>query len=245
MKRVAIVQSNYIPWKGYFDLIESVDEFVLYDDAQYTKRDWRNRNIIKTHQGTQWLSIPVDVKGKFEQRICDTHVADTTWRRKHWSSIVGSYARAPYFAEIKQWLEPLYLGSDENSLSKINASFISAICRYLEIATPFRNSMELPLMGEGKTSRLLSLCKAVGATVYVSGPAAKGYLDEAPFHDAGIKVEWFDYGIYPEYPQLHPPFVHGVSIVDLLVSAGPSARQYMHSSRHPPHHHKTDEHADA
>src|SRR3954465_9010354 len=94
VRRVAIVQSNYVPWRGYFDLIASVDEFVLLDDAQYTKRDWRNRNRIKTAQGTRWLSVPVQVSGRYTQAIYDTFVADPDWARSHWETIRQTYARA-------------------------------------------------------------------------------------------------------------------------------------------------------
>jgi hypothetical protein len=100
-KTIAIVQSNYIPWKGYFDLIARVDEFILYDDMQYTRRDWRNRNLIKTAQGLQWLTIPVDVKGKYFQRINETQISDANWAEVHWKSIVHTYARAPFFAQYK------------------------------------------------------------------------------------------------------------------------------------------------
>jgi hypothetical protein len=97
MKRVAIVQSSYIPWKGYFDLIRAVDEFVLYDDVQFTKRDWRSRNRIKSAHGLLWLSVPVSVKGRFKQRICDTEISERGWGEKHWRAIRHAYARAPNF----------------------------------------------------------------------------------------------------------------------------------------------------
>ncbi len=134
-KSVAIVQSNYIPWRGYFDLINSVDEFILYDDVQYTIRDWRNRNIIKTAQGPKWLTIPVEVKGKYHQKIKDTAISDPGWARKHWATIVHSYSRAPYFAKYRELFENLYLGSEDKMLSGINHRFLSAICLLLEIGT--------------------------------------------------------------------------------------------------------------
>src|SRR5438046_4323553 len=95
-RKAAIVQSNYIPWKGYFDLIRRVDEFILYDDVQYTRRDWRNRNLIKTPQGLRWLTIPVEVKGKYYQSIRDTKIADPVWAASHWQTIVHNYGRAPH-----------------------------------------------------------------------------------------------------------------------------------------------------
>src|SRR5215204_4466106 len=112
-KKVAIVQSNYIPWKGYFDLINLVDEFILFDDMQYTRRDWRNRNIIKTSAGPKWLTIPVAVKGNYFQSIQDTTISDPRWARKHWESIVHSYAKAKSFAMYRDVFEALYLTCEE------------------------------------------------------------------------------------------------------------------------------------
>ncbi len=121
-KKVAIIQSNYIPWKGYFDIINSVDVFILYDDMQYTRRDWRNRNKIITPKGLQWLTIPVAVKGKYYQKINEVEISDSSWAKKHWGSIVHNYHNAPYFKDYKNLFSSLYLGMDETSLSKVNYS---------------------------------------------------------------------------------------------------------------------------
>jgi hypothetical protein len=228
MKRLAIVQSNYIPWKGYFDLINAVDEFILFDDAQYTKHDWRNRNTIKTVQGMTWLTIPVEIKGKLQQKIRDARVCDQKWRTKHWKSISQSYRKAPYFDSYKSCLEELYLGSAEQYLSEINYRFLAALCPLLGIHTPLIRSSCYELV-PGKTERLVALCQQAGATEYLSGPAAKNYLDEALFTSAGIRVRWMDYSGYPEYPQLFPPFAHAVSVLDLLLNVGPDAKRYMKS----------------
>jgi hypothetical protein len=228
-KRVAVVQSNYIPWKGYFDLIHSVDEFILFDDMQYTRRDWRNRNRIKTPQGTIWLTIPVQVKGGYQdQRICDTVVSDPQWNVKHWKTLMHHYAKAHYFHQYKERFEQLYLGNTETHLSRINHRFLTAICGMLEIRTKFSWSMDYTA-GEGKTQRLIDLCREAGATEYVSGPTAKAYMDEAQFAEAGIGLRYMDYANYPEYRQLNPPFDHAVSIVDLLLNEGPDARAFLKS----------------
>lgn len=227
-KKVAIVQSNYIPWKGYFDLINSVDEFILYDDMQYTRRDWRNRNRIKTPQGLLWLTIPVQVKGKFFQSIKETCVSDLNWAKAHWKSISFNYGRAPYFKLYQDAFESLYLNMTETSLSQINYAFIRLICDLLSIKTPISWSMDYALV-EGKTERLVSLCQQAGASVYLSGPKAQNYLDEALFEQAQIKLLYMDYSGYPEYPQLYPPFEHGVSILDLLFNTGHDAPRYMKS----------------
>jgi hypothetical protein len=228
-KKIAIVQSNYIPWKGYFDLINGVDDFVFYDDMQYTRRDWRNRNMIKTPTGLQWLTIPVDVKGKYLQKIRETQVSDPGWAQQHLSSLAHNYARAPHFKSYRDAIADLYArAASEPLLSRINRMFVEWICGELGIGTRLHWSMDFPLV-EGKSERLLGLCVALGATHYVSGPAARDYLDESLFESAGVKVEFIDYGGYPEYSQLHGPFEHGVTILDLLLNVGPDAPKYMKS----------------
>ena len=221
MKRIAILQSNYLPWKGYFDLMAAVDEFVLYDDMQYTRRDWRNRNRIKTPAGLQWLTVPVMVKGQFEQPIRDTCIDGAGWAQQHWRSLECSYRRAPSFDATAGWLEPLYR-CRWTHLSVLNRALIEAVCARLDIATRLSNSWDYTLTAD-RSDRLASICEQAGAQVYVSGPAARGYLDEAVFRRRGIAVQWFDYGTYREYPQLWGAFEHQVSIVDLLFNAGADA----------------------
>jgi hypothetical protein len=226
-KSVAIVQSNYIPWKGYFDLIRSVDEFVLYDDQQYTRRDWRNRNRIKTAQGATWLTIPVNVKGRYHQRIDETTVSDPRWAEQHWRTIEHAYARAPCFGEVRGVLERLYDGAaDERLLSDINRRFLDGLCELLGIRTPLTWSRDYAAQGT-KTERLVSLCRSVGATSYLSGPTARDYIDESLFEEAGIELTFIDYRGYREYEQLYPPFEHAVSIIDLLVHTGSAAPGYL------------------
>ncbi|MDB5895997.1 MAG: hypothetical protein JWQ88_3528 [Rhodoferax sp.] len=225
-RQVAVLQSNYIPWKGYFDLIAAVDVFVLYDQMQYTREDWRNRNIIKAPQGPQWLTVPVLQKGRFGQRICETEIDGTNWARKHWKSIEGSYRKAPHFAEIAAFLEPIYLGETFSHLSQLNRRLIEAICGYLGIGTRIVDSSELVLEGD-RSERVAGICSQLEATRYISGPAARSYLDESVFTARSIAVEWFDYGDYPTYRQLWGEFNHQVSIVDLLVHCGQESRQHM------------------
>jgi hypothetical protein len=225
MKRIAVVQSNYIPWKGYFDLIASVDEFILYDDVQFTRRDWRNRNLIKTPNGLQWLTVPVRSKGKYLQAIRETEIEGHEWAAQHWRSLVSNYARAAYFREIAATFEPLY-GERFGTISALNRRFIDAICAYLGVATKISWSWDYP-GADGRNERLAELCAAAGADTYVSGPAARAYLDEAVFAARGVAVEWFDYSGYPPYPQLWGPFEHGVTILDLLFNRGLESRQSM------------------
>lgn len=226
MKKVAIVQSNYIPWKGYFDMMNQADVFVLYDEVQYTKNDWRNRNRIKTANGTTWLTIPIRQE-KLAQRIIDSEVSKQSWRKKHWSSLCQAYGKTPYFDQYRSVLETLYLTSAETRLSQINYSFIMAIKGILNIETPVLWSSDFTLV-EGKTARLADLCQQLGADEYISGPAAKDYLDLKLMEEAGIRVRWMDYS-YPEYPQLYPPFEHAVSVLDLIFNTGEAAGRYMRS----------------
>jgi hypothetical protein len=228
MKKVAIVQSNYIPWKGYFDLINSVDEFILFDDMQYTRRDWRNRNKIKTSQGLIWLTIPVQVKGKYFQTIKETEISDQNWAQLHWKSILNNYVRADYFADYKEIFEDLYLNCNEKFLSEINYRFLVKICNLLGIQTQISWSTDYAIVN-GKTERLVSLCKQAGATEYISGPAARDYIDEDLFQQENIKLSYIEYNNYPEYRQIHPNFEHGVSIIDLLFNEGANAKKYMNS----------------
>jgi hypothetical protein len=225
-KRLAIVQSCYIPWKGYLDFIDRVDEFVLLDDAQYTRRDWRNRNRVKTSHGTQWLTVPVQVKGRYLQRIDETHVSDAGWAERHWKTLQHTYASAPCFDEVRDAIEEAYARvADEPRLSSVNRTLLEAIFPLLGIETTLSWSADYP--GEGaRTDRLLEICLAAGASEYVSGPAARTYLDEAAFAAHGITVSWMDYGGYPEYDQLYPPFEHTVTVLDVLFHTGREAPRF-------------------
>ena len=227
MKKIAILQSNYIPWKGYFDMINMVDEFILYDEVQYTKNDWRNRNKIKTSQGVQWLTIPVR-RENLEQKIEDIKITDKKWNVKHWRSLTQNYSKAKYFKEYKDIFEELYLNSNEEHLSQINYKFIVVICKILDIKTKIRHSTEFNLI-DGQTERLLGICKDCNTDVYISGPAAKDYFDEALAKKENIKVEWMNYSNYPEYQQVFEPFEHGVTILDLIFNEGENATKFMKS----------------
>lgn len=229
MKKVAILQSNYIPWKGYFDMINMVDEFILYDDMQYTRRDWRNRNKIKTFNGIKWLTIPVDVKGKFYQKINETKVMDHKWANDHWRTIQMNYARAPHFKEFAPRFEALYQKAAEmDYLSDINYLFLTEICDILGIKTKITWSSDYEL-ADGKTERLVELVKSAGGQYYLSGPAAKDYIVDECFENANVQLDYMDYSGYPEYPQLHGDFVHEVTILDLIFQEGYDAPKFMKS----------------
>ncbi len=224
-KKIAILQSNYIPWKGYFDIIAAVDEFVIFDDMQFTRRDWRNRNLIKTPQGTQWLTVPVKVKSKYHQLIKHTEIDGEGWIDDHLKGFVMNYKKAPFFDEVYSIIEPIYLKKHSN-LSEMNIDFLRTICNYLNIKTQITYSWNYQLADE-KTERLLGICLQAGGIEYISGAAAKDYLDEKVFAEKNVKVSYFEYTGYKEYSQLWGEFTHQVTILDLLFNCGPSAKSFM------------------
>lgn len=225
-KHVAILQSNYIPWKGYFDIIASVDEFVLYDCVQYTKNDWRNRNQIRNSTGKTWLTIPVRHRS-LEQTIEETEVADSRCFSKHWKTFKQLYSKSPHIQYCEAELAELFTDTAAPAfLSECNFRFISRICELLGIGTKISRSRDFEISGD-RNERLVDLCKKMGATHYLSGPAAASYLNSELFAEAGVAVEWMDYTGYPEYQQPYPPFDHYVSILDLLAAEGPHSAEFM------------------
>lgn len=225
-KKTIITQSNYIPWKGFFDSMAQVDVIVLYDDMQYTKRDWRNRNVIKTPQGLKWLSIPVEVKGKYFQKINETKISDSNWNIDHLNQLKQNYKTAKCYKEVIGWIENLYLNCQFEYLSEINRYFIENINEFLGISVEIIDS-ERFILAEDKTDRLVNICKELRATDYFSGPAAKVYMDESKFEKEKIKVNYFEYSGYEEYNQLYGEFSHGVSIFDLIFNCGKDSKKYL------------------
>jgi hypothetical protein len=175
----------------------------------------------------QWLTIPVRVKGRYEQKIRETEVEGADWTTKHWMSLKSNYARASCFRPIADWLEQLYSeATGFTHLSQINRHFIEAVCIRLGIATKISSSCDYEMI-DGKTERLADLCRQAGGTDYVSGPAARDYIEPEVFRAHGIGLHWFDYSGYPTYPQVWGPFEHGVTILDLLFNCGAEAPRYM------------------
>lgn len=218
MNKVAVIQSNYIPWKGYFDIIHDVDLFIFYDDVQYTKNDWRNRNKVKTPSGSQWLTIPVNAK--IDSKISDVSLTNSNWALKHYKTLNALYSKAPYFKRYRSFLDYIYTEKKWDSLSELNQFIIEYVAKdLLGISVTFKNSYEFEVEGR-KLDRLVDLLKKVGADVYVSGPSADNYIEVSKFEEAGIELVYKDYNSYPEYSQFHPPFDHYVSIFDLLFHTG-------------------------
>jgi hypothetical protein len=235
MNKVAILQSNYIPWRGYFDIINSVDTFVIFDDVQYTKRDWRNRNLIKTAQGPQWLTVPVLSHEKLEQKICEARIShDADWAKKHWRAIEMNYSKTKYFNLYREELGKIWLECQWDYLSDLNTTLIKFISGLLGIKTKFVTSQSLGIaeresedLSVKRTLKLIDICKSVDGQFYLSGPAAKDYIVTSLFDEANIILNYMDYAGYPEYPQRHAPFTPGVTILDLLFNCGPDSPKYI------------------
>lgn len=226
-RRVAILQSSYVPWKGYFDIIAAVDDFVVYDTVQFTYNDWRNRNQIKTAHGKKWLTVPVR-NAPLETSVDAIMVAEARCFQKHWRSFTQSYAKADRIDWCTERLGPVFDGLHAlPRLSEVNVALIRAICDLLGIRTRIHSARSFDLPGD-RNQRLLALCRQLGASSYLSGPAARSYLSDDAFSEAGIAVEWMDYSGYSEYRQPHPPFDHHVSVLDLLACTGPDARRHLH-----------------
>ncbi len=229
MKKVAVLQSNYIPWKGYFDIIHDVDEFIFYDEVQFTKNDWRNRNRISTPAGIQWLTIPTT--GSITQSIDEVTTAGVQWQRKHFNTLVTYYSKAPFFPQYRDFFEDFYLNREWHNLSELNRYLIKHISQdFLGIQTVFSDSRDYASSGSGH-QKLLSLLQSAGAEYYVSGPAAKSYIHAEDYSKAGIELHWKDYSGYPEYQQLNAPFCHYVTILDLLFNTGSDAPKYIWSGQ--------------
>lgn len=218
--RVGVIQSNYIPWRGYFDFIRSVDLFVFHDDIQYTKQDWRNRNKIRTPSGTEWLTVPVK-KAPVETTIDDTQVC-AGWEAEHLRKLERHLGKAPHFKDVLRLLDLPEL----KSLAELNRALIFRICTYLQIYTETVRSADLHLSGT-KTDRLIDIMQKVGGKTYVSGPAAKSYLEVEKMNQAGFDVEWKTYGPYPDYQQQYEGFEPAVTVLDLIANVGPEARKYL------------------
>lgn len=222
--RIGAIQSSYIPWRGYFDFIASVDTFVVYDDVQYSKGSWRNRNRVKTAQGTRWITVPVRVS--LGQPIDAVEIGDpgAAWQDAHRRQLEAALGEAPHFADaLALWRGAADAG--ERYLSRLNVRLIRAVNEYLGIGTPIVQARDLDLRGS-RTERLLSMLQRLGASEYLSGPSASAYLDVGLLNRNGIRVIYKSYD-YPPYPQLWGGFDGAVSVLDLVANTGTAARDFL------------------
>ena len=227
MRKIALFQSNYIPWKGFFDIINDVDVFVFYDDVQYTKRSWRTRNMIKSKNGTLWLSVPVVNDNLRDKMIFEVEVDNSQqWQQKHYKSITLSYANSPYLNDFIDKLEIVYLQNSWTNLSEMNQFIIKMICEHLGIKTEFINVKDLNVSGARNGERVINVCKKLDCDHVINGPTARDYMDQDLFDAAGVTIEYKNYE-YPTYRQLGLPFEHSVSVIDLILNTGPDAPYYI------------------
>jgi hypothetical protein len=226
--RLAVLQSNYIPWKGYFDLMAAADLFIVYDSVQYTKNDWRNRNILVSKSGPVWLTIPISTAGRAEQSINAATIGDPRWARKHWQTASQLLARRPGFHLFEQdWAKWFTEVSEMTHLHDVNVYLLRRIADQLHISTPINDDSEYELVQDSPTGKLVQLCALAGASRYLTGPAGLNYLELDQFRAKGIGVDVIDYGHYPTYPQVSEEFRHGVSVLDLLANTGLAASDHL------------------
>ena len=229
-KTIVVLQSNYIPWKGYFDLLAAADEFIIYDEVQYTRRDWRNRNRIIVNGQPTWLTIPVQSKGNYEAAISEIRVLDKGWASNHYRTLQLNYRRAPYFDEVDRILCDAYeRAASLDLLTEINELFLRIIANFIRVQTPILRSTTVPRTTSDPTGRLVEICKARDATDYISGPAARAYLKQEEFKSAKIELNYANYEGYPTYSQSADLFDHHVSIVDALFHCGSEVRSHLKS----------------
>jgi hypothetical protein len=225
--KIIITQSNYIPWKGYFTTMKKASHIILYDNAQYTRRDWRNRNKIITPNGPAWLSIPIDVKGKYHQKVNEAKVKNNDWPTDHWNKIVQNYRHASSFKEYSQHFEKLYVDELKNYeyLTDINRIMLQKCIQLLGIDIEIIDSRQLDIRG-GKTEKLINICRDLNADEYFTGPAAQGYMEEELFSKNNIKLTYYDLDNFPTYKQKWDGFDHYVSILDMFFNLGKDTANY-------------------
>lgn len=215
---VVVLQPGYLPWLGFFDQMRRADVFVYYDDVQYDTHGWRNRNRIKTQQGSLWLTVPVRHSGLSKPRILDVAITPrTNWAKKHIASIRQAYAGAPFLKQYLPALEELLMRPWER-LVDLDIAAVALMAQWLSLRPRIERASELGIEG-GQSERLVNLCRRFGASTYLSGSAARDYLDVPLFERNGVVVQWQDYA-HPIYPQLHGEFVPYLSAIDLILNCG-------------------------
>lgn len=234
MKRVTLLQSNYLPWRGYFDFMAKSDEFIVYDSCQYTVNDWRNRNQIKMADGIRWITVPVITKGRFGQRITEAEVVDHKWVKTHLGTLTTAISKAPYGRQVLDLLGDCYRGAnDTRLLHEVNVSLLRAVHGYLGFACRLTDDSEYgvdDLDELSPSAKVAELVHRAGGSRYLTGPRGLDYLEPADFTDRNIAIDVLDYSTLAPYPQLYGEFVDHLSVVDLLANAGERAAEHLTST---------------
>ncbi|GAB6189232.1 WbqC family protein [Marinitoga arctica] len=228
--KIAILQPNYLPWKGVFDMINLVDVFVFLDDVQYTKHDWRNRNKIKTKNGAQWITVPVK-SNSIKQKIYEVEVSDKiNWQKKHYYSFLANYSKAKYFKEYEFLIKNFYMEKKWTKLNDLNIYTTKKIAEILKINTKFVKSSELNILTQDRNQRIIDIIKYFNAKIYVSGPSAKNYMNIKKFEQNNIQIYFMNYD-YPEYLQLYDGFIHNVTVLDVIFNCGEKSSKYIFQNK--------------
>jgi len=221
--RAVVLQPTYLPWMGYFGMMDETDVFVFYDDVQFSVQSWQQRNKISASQGWMWLTVPI--VRKFGSRINDTRINNSTnWNKKHWESIRQSYSKTPFFEQFAPIFQEVYENEWEY-LTDLNTTLIKKIAGILGLQTKTVLSSELNIEGM-KTERLVNMLKKIGADEYISGPGARDYIDVNSFEENNIKLYWYEFQ-HPVYPQIRGEFIPYLSVIDLLFNTGGEAIRYI------------------
>lgn len=227
MRKIAILQPNYIPWKGVFDLINQVDVFVFFDDVQYTSKDWRNRNKIKTANGEVWLTVPVKTKGLRDQLIGDAEInTSENWQLKHLRTIQLAYQKAPYYKEFEYLLEEIYIKNRWHKISELDIFSTKILAKAIGVDAEWVVSSELQCGGGKDGERIIEICNKLNCDYFINGPTARAFINQQLFDEADIALDYIEYD-YQEYEQPFPPFSHYVSALDLLFNCGKKAIDYI------------------
>ena len=223
--RIGILQPGYLPWLGFFEQLYKSDVFVIYDDVQYDKNGWRNRNRIKTPQGIQWLTVPVLTKGQQKPLLRELKINNVlNWRRKHLTAIKTNYSKAIYFKKYIDLFEEVY-SMEWESLVELDMKLIKMICKVLKLEREIVFSSNLKIQGD-RIERLIKICKKFGADTFYEGAAGRNYINDKIFLKNGITVEYQDY-VHPVYNQLYGQFQPYLSIIDLLFNEGEKSLQIL------------------
>lgn len=228
--RVAVIlQPSYLPWLGYFDQLLRCDVFVVYDNVQFDKHGWRNRNRIKTAQGPQWLTVPVRTYKQDWPTNREIAIDNTQhWRKKHLASLRQNYAKAPFFADYIGLFDDLF-AREWTTLFDLNMASFRMLTEALGIVREICFASEMDVEGD-PVDRLIAICRQVGANRFFEGAAGKNYIADERFLKAGVTIEYQDYQ-HPVYGQLHGAFVPFLSVVDLLFNCGPESTGLIAQSR--------------
>jgi hypothetical protein len=226
---IAIVQPSFLPWCGYFEQMAVADAFVYFDDVQYTRKDWRNRNRLKSPSGIKFVSVPVRKGRDREMLVKDALINyNHPWQRESIAKITEWYRTAPYFNEIFPVFGDI-LNNHFEFLVDLNYSLDQAIMGVLGIRTPTYKSSDIPEKSQDRNLKIIDICKHHGADALYDGKSAKAFIQEELFERYGIKVFFQDYK-YKPYPQLWGDFESHLSVLDLLMNCGPQARDILLSS---------------